>query len=118
MTFNCTGCGECCRNLAATIEYIKDGNIPMNLPGVDLLQLVREFPYKTDQGGACEKLEDGRCSVYEDRPDLCNYRRIYERYPQGATTLEHWYLKMKDNCNFSIMLSELSDEYLITQPWH
>jgi len=118
MEFNCNKCGECCRNLAATIEYIKDGNIPMNLPGVDLKRLVEEFPYKTNPEGACEMLVDGVCSVYSERPDLCNYRRIYERYPEGAANLKQWYLKMMDNCNFAIRLSELSDEHLITEPWH
>lgn len=34
------------------------------------------FPYKTDASGVCEKLVDGKCSVYEDRPLLCNVKEL------------------------------------------
>jgi len=116
MRFNCTSCGECCRNLAATLEYIKAG-IPMQMPGIDLLALVEEFPYSTDEMGACEKLEGDRCSVYEDRPVFCNYKKAYERYPEAAATIEQWYEKMRSNCNFLITVTQRPQRFIINEPY-
>ncbi len=116
MRFNCTSCGECCRNLAASIEYIK-GGVPMELPGVDLEALVEEFPYKTDHLGACEKFQNDRCSVYDERPTFCNYQKIYERFPEAADTIEDWYIKMMSNCNFLIRIAQRPQEFIIKKPY-
>jgi len=88
----------------------------MELPGVDLEALVREFPYKTDAQGACEKLVDNRCSVYENRPTFCNYKKVYERYPEAAADIQEWYTKMMRNCNFWIVIAQKSGEFIINEP--
>jgi Fe-S-cluster containining protein len=37
---------------------------------------IRDFPYKAREDGSCEKLKNNLCSVYEDRPLLCNIDRM------------------------------------------
>ena len=35
------------------------------------------FPYKWDESGRCEMLtEDNKCSIYEDRPLVCNVDKL------------------------------------------
>lgn len=54
--FPCLRCGLCCRNLKAAPE------------GRDL-----------DRGdGVCRYLEDELCSIYEDRPLICNVEALYQ----------------------------------------
>lgn len=60
MKFRCSGCGECCKHINVAVENTKH-----------LKEL--EFPYKWDESGRCDKLgEDNRCTVYNNRPLLCN----------------------------------------------
>lgn len=61
-TFPCTSCGLCCYQ-AARIKLLEPS-----------------FPYKAREDGSCEKLVGRRCSVYKDRPEICNIDRIAERY--------------------------------------
>lgn len=56
--FPCTKCGACCRSLGA---------VPIN---------KELFPYTTING-VCEKLTaNNTCSVYENRPLVCNIDAI------------------------------------------
>jgi uncharacterized protein len=57
--FPCTGCGACCRS-------------------------VRFSPLTTDLDrgdGVCRHLNDiqNSCTIYENRPDICNIQRTYEQ---------------------------------------
>lgn len=90
----------------------------MDIPGIDLMTLVEEFPYKTDEMGACEKLVDDKCSVYKDRPVFCNYEKIYERYPEAAPSIEEWYTRMMSNCNFLMTIARRPRKYLIKESCH
>jgi Fe-S-cluster containining protein len=55
--FLCDGCGLCCKRI---------GHIPE----------LSEF---ADSEGACTKLDsDGRCSIYNDRPLICNISEYYK----------------------------------------
>lgn len=64
MKFKCSGCGGCCRKVNRAVEETK------HLEGF-------HFPFKWDETGRCEMLtEDNKCSVYEDRPLLCNVEKI------------------------------------------
>jgi Fe-S-cluster containining protein len=38
--------------------------------------VVDAFPYQAREDGSCEKLKDNRCTVYFDRPLLCNIDRM------------------------------------------
>lgn len=55
--FPCTKCGACCRRAKIVIDELAKNGI--------------EFPYKARANGECEMLEDNKCKVYENRPDVC-----------------------------------------------
>ena len=66
--FPCTQCGLCCKQL---------GSIMDNKSTLPQLQqfLVSKFPYKVLEYGSCEMLtSDNKCSVYDDRPLVCNIK--------------------------------------------
>ncbi len=68
MSFNCTGCGLCCKEI---------GNIIKSKPPFPWMEAAHNaFPYKAKADGSCEKLKDNKCTVYDDRPLLCNIERM------------------------------------------
>ena len=106
-TFPCTSCGECCKKIGALLA-VKD------IPDPVTKLLIDAFPYKAQwQNGWCEKLtEDNKCSVYNDRPLLCNIREVAAlrgipwqiHYLQSATICNQW---INDNPDLD------NDEYLV-----
>lgn len=62
--FNCWQCGACCKLVGLHPE------------GKDL-----------DRGDlACKHLtSDNMCSIYDDRPDICSVRTMWEKEPLGLT---------------------------------
>lgn len=103
--FPCTGCSLCCRAIGAILA---EPNLFRNLPIV--VQAVKDFPYKADANGVCEKLVDNRCSVYEKRPLLCNIRELGVLL--GYST-EEWYRLNAETCNQLIRAAGLDESYLI-----
>lgn len=68
MSFNCTGCGLCCLHVDRAAEMAK-------------INIDLDFPYTWDANGRCEKLDENhKCTVYENRPLLCNVERFAEVY--------------------------------------
>ena len=66
--FKCIdNCGECCRhiNLVDGLKHLQNGD------------------------GVCQYLVDNRCSIYEDRPDLCRYEKVYEMMKDRFTIEEY-----------------------------
>lgn len=53
--FNCVSCGECCRH-------------------IHLVEGLRHL----QTNGVCKYLVNDQCSIYENRPDLCQYDALYE----------------------------------------
>ena len=51
---------------------------------------LANFPYEADESGACIKLVDNRCSVYETRPDICNVKKIWQKYFSGKIKLREF----------------------------
>ena len=66
--FPCTSCGLCCKQIGTLLT--NKNQLP------ELLQfLVTKFPYKALEDGSCEMLNsDNQCSVYNDRPLICNVK--------------------------------------------
>ncbi len=91
MSFNCSGCGLCCTRIAK----IKATVHPMNWMQI----LVNDFPYGTDADGACMKLVDGQCSVYEDRPLLCDIEGIADKMDIGMSK-KQWFEMNYKGCEF------------------
>ena len=55
----CKQCGLCCKLF-------------------NFIELPEEYQQLNDGTGKCKYLEDNRCSIYQDRPLLCNSHKIYE----------------------------------------
>jgi Fe-S-cluster containining protein len=51
---------------------------------------VDAFPYKAKENGHCEMLVDDRCSVYEDRPLMCDITRAAEELDMEMSKKE-WF---------------------------
>lgn len=70
--FPCISCGLCCSNIGSDVQQAKESvsTHPINI-------MLKEFPHAFDENGRCEMLgEDNKCSVYEDRPTICNISAI------------------------------------------
>ena len=66
MEFNCSGCGICC------VIAGKSGLMPA----------------KDD--GSCKYLTDeNKCSIYDERPELCNVRRMYEKRKKNGMNISY-----------------------------
>ena len=101
MSFPCTMCGLCCKQIGA----LRAGK--PNLAGW-VQDMITAFPYDHDESGACSQLQpDNSCGVYENRPLLCNLKAIYKKNKALAPTILHWYRINAINCN-RLMLAELS----------
>ena len=95
MKFECIECALCCKHLDRALDRAK--NPPWMQKAID------EFPWKPDATGACEKLDGNRCSVYEDRPLLCNLERAHKELNMNMTKAE-WFTMNAQGCN--ILLKE------------
>ena len=64
-------CGACCSHIDRSVAILRLIGIK---PGDPL-----DFPHQFDETGRCEKLgEDNKCTVYEDRPVICNLDKMLE----------------------------------------
>lgn len=70
MKFNCDCCGICCRN----IEHVPQ---------------LKEY----DNGnGKCIYLtDDNKCSIYNNRPEICNVDLIYKKVYSNMYTRDEFY---------------------------
>jgi Fe-S-cluster containining protein len=66
VTFVCEKCGECCRHIESLIEI---------------------WPYQ--RNGVCQYLQGDLCSIYKNRPDLCDYKRAYKYLKGNMTETEY-----------------------------
>ena len=104
--FPCTECGLCCRHVGLILATIDQQDNPL------LKELFKSFPYETDAFGACEKLIDNRCSIYEDRPLVCNVAAMADT--QGIPRTEY-FKKAAQACNFMIKNAGLDESFLINE---
>lgn len=77
MSFECTKCGECCKR-------------------VGLFPFMRKY----DRGdGACIHLtEDNLCDIYEERPDICNTDKLFQRIYSRTMSREEYDRMNMDAC--------------------
>jgi len=115
MKFNCTGCGVCCKRLKKILDFYK--NIKPGSHQEHLRVMAMEFPYKTNRRGACVKLKNNRCSIYDSRPLLCNIKGIFEKYPQVAKTEEDWYILNMMACNSMMREEGIPPIFYLNKPF-
>jgi Fe-S-cluster containining protein len=106
MDFPCTGCGVCCQKIRDTLNTAE---AMKSLPV--LYEAIKEFPYEPNEDGSCSMLKDNRCSVYEDRPLLCNVRKLGELSGYHQIT---WYSLNALTCNILIDEAGLDESYFVT----
>lgn len=71
--FPCTSCGACCMNVGKMLDIYED--LGVKDPTSDMF-----FPHKIYKTGRCSKLnKDNQCSVYDNRPEICNMAKMQER---------------------------------------
>lgn len=104
--FPCTGCGGCCRLI---------GELLSDPPGSDnptFRHAIESFPYKTDENGVCEKLVNNSCSVYDDRPLLCNVTLMGTLLRKN---MKDWYSENIKYCNWIIDRLGIDKSYKIPE---
>ena len=106
--FPCTQCGLCCKSLGSNFDpeshYYQDAPLAIQT-------LIDNFPYTINPDGSCSMLsKDGLCTVYDDRPIICNTEL-------GAKLLnipESQFFKiLADGCNKLINDANLDPKYLV-----
>ena len=87
-SFPCTGCGACCKRVDKVINTLDLLN--------DEERELLKFPY-THTNGVCDMLtEENKCSVYEERPLICNIEKFTEVF---NIPKKEFYLLNIDTCN-------------------
>ena len=71
----CQECGGACCRSFSDVELTWDEYERLHDLGARRLQLSLFGPHKLEIDYGCEFLVDGRCSIYEARPDIC--RRFF-----------------------------------------
>lgn len=105
MDFPCSGCGLCCRKIKNIVE---DANSFEPLPV--LYKAIKEFPYTPNTDGSCPMLYENKCSVYAQRPLLCDIKKLGELLDMDLYT---WYKVNSDCCNELIKAENFPDSYLV-----
>ena len=103
--FPCTGCGSCCRRVDKVIETI-------NSIENDYVREMFKFPYN-QVDGVCEKLENNKCSIYENRPLICD-SHICRRFLD--VTQEEFNKSMIPLCNKMMDEDNIDISYRIPLP--
>ncbi len=103
--FGCTKCGACCRRIKEAVEGI---DFLANLFEIDRKEL--EFPYKWNEKGECEKLINNMCSVYEQRPLLCN---VGELQKLSGIEEKEFFEITKQSCHELMKAERIYEEYKI-----
>ena len=81
---------------------------------VGVVEEMARFPYKFRDGKVCEKLgKDGRCTIYETRPDVCNVEMMFDKYGSKEMTKAEYFKMNSTICNDLIVKHNRGENYLI-----
>jgi Fe-S-cluster containining protein len=107
--FPCTGCSLCCRSLSFIIQTAKQGN-----PESVFYKAAKAFPYSWDESGCCVMLKNNLCSVYDNRPLLCNVKQLGSLYAaETGMALSDVYSLNARICNSLIADADLDKSFMI-----
>lgn len=67
----CQACGGVCCSSFAAVEITWEEYERLRSLGASRLQLSLYGPHRLQIDCGCEFLAEGRCSIYEHRPDIC-----------------------------------------------
>jgi Fe-S-cluster containining protein len=77
---------------------------------------IQYFPYAVKADGSCEKFQDGKCTVYEKRPLICNMERMYNKYYRPANVPKKVFYDMAGNACNSLILQNGGSEKQLVKP--
>lgn len=104
--YPCTSCGLCCKNMHQTIRSASVIADTHELK--PLFKEVANFPFEIKENGRCSKLgSDDKCTIYDQRPDVCNTNKMYEKYFAHKMTIEQYYMLCAKSCNSLVLLNNL-----------
>lgn len=98
LRFSCTACGKCCLNHGEGYQYVFSTRAERRRIAKRLGLSQRGFESEychpvmgslsfASTGEACIFLEDGRCSIYEVRPNQC---RTFPFWPEVLVDRDTW----------------------------
>ena len=102
--FPCTQCGQCCKQIGAILNNV-------SIYPTVVQDLINRFPYEVNSDGSCSMLSgDNTCSVYQNRPIMCNIKLMGQLLRQPE---QQWHQQQADVCNQLITNAGLSPDYLV-----
>jgi Fe-S-cluster containining protein len=69
MAIKCVDCSRCCENIF--LPFLADGDEKRWIEYHGLKVIENEMGAFIKINNKCSQLKDGKCSIYEDRPDVC-----------------------------------------------
>lgn len=107
--FPCTGCSVCCHKLSEIHEAASRAP-----EGSVVRQAADSFPYGWDETGTCTMLENGLCSVYSERPLMCDVRKLAVAcHNAGECDIKRLYTLNAIMCNCFVQEAELDPKFMI-----
>jgi Fe-S-cluster containining protein len=107
--FPCTGCSACCHKLGdihRAASQAPEGSI--------VRQAADEFPHSWDETGTCRMLENGLCSIYDERPLMCDVRRLAVAcHNAGECDIKQLYTLNAIICNCFITEYGLDKKFMV-----
>ena len=92
MTFPCTQCGLCCKNIDKVPQL--DG-------------------YHAGDGICFHYNENVGCTIYANRPDVCRVDEGYQKFFSLLMTKQDYYIKNAQICNQMQTASNLDEKYRV-----
>ena len=79
-------------------------------------KLFIDFPHELDENGACKNLgEDGRCTIYEDRPLVCQIDGMWKALWSERMKKKEYYVLSAKACNEMIRENDYPEKYLVDE---
>lgn len=114
--FPCSSCGACCRRVgnivSAAVRLVSEGSVD------PFIAAFASFPHAFKQDGSCVQLNElNQCSIYANRPDVCDIDTAWKLFFQNSGKYEDvkaFYRHNAQICNKLIDEDKLSVDYHVT----
>lgn len=112
MEFPCTGCGVCCKRAGKAVEAAK-ALIEKGITDGYVKEMAA-FPWPYDETGRCSQLRiDNDCAVYPMRPDICNVKKMWEKYQSHAISQQDYFTSAAMLCNEMMVEDNVDTNFFI-----
>lgn len=113
ITFPCTGCGLCCKQVGAAVAVAKE--LISKGTENEYVKEIASFPFGITKSGACEMLNaDNSCSVYDNRPLACQVKKVWEKFHAGnGLPMKDYFISTAMLCNSMMVEANVDDKYFI-----